>query len=99
MQPTPEMRRAVYDADCAEHGHILGFDNVEQTRGPDGAMIVTGPSGRQPFLQCRRCRKVWLVEGDPGADYEQARLAVNARLLPEHRKPTVEVQLPNPLQR
>jgi hypothetical protein len=96
MQPTPEMRRAVYDADCAELGHVLSFDNVVQSPGADGEVTVPGPGGRHPHIECRRCRKVWLIEGAPGEGYEQAVEAANARLLPEHRRATVRVQSPNP---
>jgi hypothetical protein len=84
MAVTEEQRREVRDADCAQFGHILSFDRAMQLDGPIAQ--VAGPGGMQAHIDCRRCRKVWLVVEQPERDYEAATVALDARLLPEHRR-------------
>lgn len=85
MAVTDEQRREARDLDCAELGHILTFDNALRLDGRAGR--VAGPDGKQPHIDCRRCMKVWLVIEEPGNDYPSAAAALDAKLLPEHRRP------------
>jgi len=82
---TKEMRRAVYEEDCAREGHMLAFENALRLEGRAGQVI--GPDGQQAHITCRRCSKVWLVIEDPADDYDAATERLDARLLPEHRRP------------
>jgi hypothetical protein len=69
---TDEMRKAVYEADCAAKGHIL--DITPAFGAPSGSSnTVRGPDeNTAPYLACRRCDKVWLVIEEPGNSYEEA---------------------------
>jgi hypothetical protein len=95
VEVTPEMRAAVYEQDCADQGHIPTFDNALRF---DAARVgrIKGPDGKQPHIECLRCHKVWLVVEDPGDDYEAATIALDAKLLPQHRprRALLGVELP-----
>lgn len=84
MAVTDEQRREARDLDCAELGHILTFDNALLLEGRAGR--VAGPDGKQAHIECRRCMKVWLVVEEPEQGYDAATVALDARLLPEHRR-------------
>lgn len=82
---TDEMRRAVHEEDCRQLGHILSTDRALRLDGRAGH--VAGPDGQQPHITCVRCQKVWLVIEEPADDYDTATQQLDARLLPEHRRP------------
>lgn len=83
MQVTPEMRAAVYEEDCRDRGHLLSYDSALHLEGRAGQVI--GPDGQQAHITCRRCGKVWLVVEEPADDYVSATVALDARMLPQHR--------------
>lgn len=77
MDVTDDMRKAVYEADCAAYGHLLDIANCfgHQPGSNPGtyASTVCGPdSDTLPHLTCRRCHKVWLVIEEPGDCYADA---------------------------
>lgn len=93
IEVTDEMRRAVYEADCAAHGHIL---DTSSAVGNDGDVhperytpSVIGPDADTlPHIRCQRCTKIWLVIEDPGDDYADAVAKLKARVRdPESVKP------------
>lgn len=86
---TDEMRRAVYEEDCKRLGHMLAYENAMRLEGRAGQVI--GPDGKQAHIECRRCGKVWLVVEEPGDGYEAATVALDARLLPQHRPARVRL--------
>jgi hypothetical protein len=98
VEVTPEMRRAVYEQDCRDRGHLLAYENAMQLSGSGGQVI--GPNGQQAHIECRRCGKVWLVVEEPGEDYTAATVALDAKLQPQHRpvrvKPPETPALPTP---
>lgn len=84
MDVTDEMRMAVYAADCEATGHDI--DNVNtllrmsDLAGPDDDTL--------PHLTCNRCRQVWVLAADPGADYPDAVAKEKARVKdPDRIKP------------
>lgn len=87
IEVTPELRAAVYAADCQEQGHI--FD-VMVANGPSSDPdVLHGRPGSDgvpdtlPHLLCRRCRRTWLILADaPGAGYDDAEQRLMARLPP-----------------
>lgn len=84
---TPEMRAAVYAADCVESGHLL---DIRVGYGPGNDIDVLGGRPEHgdetgelhiPHLTCRRCKRVWLVVSDqPANTYEAAEDAVETRM-------------------
>jgi hypothetical protein len=76
---TPEMRRAVLDAECAAKGHRPMLDGAIQATGPIPGK-VGGPEGQEPHIYCDRCGRVWLVVAEPGTDYADAEKRFDARL-------------------
>lgn len=81
---TDEMRRAVYDADCAALGHLLDVSNaIGSTTGVTGPgnLTVIGPDDNTiANITCRRCHKVWLVIEDPANNYDDAVAALKGRV-------------------
>lgn len=69
MQITPEIRQAVYDADCAELGHIYDFDNIMTNDAPEHS---ASDEAKMPFIKCYRCGRVWLIIPVTGTNYEEA---------------------------
>lgn len=82
IEVTPEMRLAVYEADCEQFGHIPVYDRMFQSS--DGrTLVVSGPDAETlPHVRCQRCTKVWLVIDDPGNDYADAVAKLRARGAP-----------------
>lgn len=87
IEVTPEMRQAVYEADCEVKGHLFIFDNVFQST--DGhTSVVSGPDADTlPHVRCGRCTKVWLLIDDPGNDYDDAVVKLRARKPADLGKP------------
>ncbi len=89
MVVTPEMRQAVYDADCVDFGHR--FEIRTMFFGEGYAMDLVGPNGRLPHVTCNRCGKVWLVSQDFGLNYDDAVAKTKALLKdPDQFKPKVQ---------
>ncbi len=88
---TPEMRQAVYDADCVVEGHVFKIDNVLQL--VNNTTALANAEGLIPHLYCARCGKVWLVVETPGNGYADAESKFNASLLPANRQPS---RIPKP---
>lgn len=75
IEITDELRRAVHDEDCAEHGHVIDFNGAFQrlSTDPHGGLSLEGPDeATLAHLHCSRCSKVWLIVEDPGNDYADA---------------------------
>lgn len=85
MDVTPEMRQAVYEADCELLGHSVDTRwAVEFTEQESG--VRPRAKDRFPHIFCRRCRKTWIVLPIEGVGYEEAE-----RRVYEHLKPTSEL--------
>lgn len=77
---TPEMRQAVYAADCLEHGHLLD-PKVGYGPGNDLDVLSGRDADELPHVRCRRCSKVWVILADDPADgYEAAEEKVTKRV-------------------
>lgn len=85
IEITDELRAAVYADDCQSQGHMpdmmIGYgpqDDVDILEGRPG------PSGEKddlPHVQCRRCKRVWIILADsPGTSYEQAEAGIERRM-------------------
>lgn len=81
IEVTPEMRAAVYEADCKARGHIWDTTNMlsatdeilpESTNGYPTTVVRAQDATQMPHLKCSRCERVWLVMDEPGNDYEDA---------------------------
>lgn len=77
---TPEMRAAVYAADCQEQGHLLMFHNAMYS---SGRSLQADSVGAQDHTQlahifCRRCGCVWLVIEHAAPSYEEALAQLDA---------------------
>jgi hypothetical protein len=94
VEVTPEMRAAVYEQDCREKGHLLAYENAMQLNGSGGQVL--GPDGQQAHIFCRRCPKVWLVVEEPGKDYADATVSLDARLQAQFRPVRVKPAPPLP---
>jgi hypothetical protein len=85
IEVTPELRRAVYSADCKKLGHVLDV-KVAYGEQEDPDVLAGRPDGRDeiwelPYVYCRRCQRVWMILADSPADsYEDAEQAIAARL-------------------
>lgn len=82
IEVTEEMRRAVYELDCKEKGHLPNFNNIF-TSEPSENMKIGGTKGKLPFVTCDRCNKVWLLIDVPGFNYLDALNKLKTRLKPE----------------
>lgn len=85
IRVTPELRAAVYAADCKARGHIydvmVGYGATDDPDVIAGRPAGDGVSDELPHLYCRRCQRVWLVLADsPGVSYDDAEEKVTARL-------------------
>lgn len=71
---TPEVRQAVHDEDCAEHGHQVEFGSAFQyVRTEHGGMHLAGPDHNTlAHLTCRHCGAAWLIVETPGRGYADA---------------------------
>jgi hypothetical protein len=67
---TPELRRAVYEADCEEMGHQIDANPI--MRPIPGGGIIPADSTVMPSVTCHRCKKFWIVIPISGANYLQA---------------------------
>lgn len=76
LEVTDEMRKAVYEADCAAQGHIPNYNNIFL----NGSPAPGTPEDVLPHIFCIRCRKVWLVIDEPADDYESAEDAILNRM-------------------
>lgn len=81
IEVTPEMRAAVYEADCAAYGHMWDTSNMlgstdevlpESVSGLPTTVVRAKDGALMPHLGCQRCSKVWLVFDEPGDNYEDA---------------------------
>lgn len=91
MDVTPEMRKAVYEADCAEHGHILDTRQAisnSPLNNPDiNAPVVRSDNPfKMPHILCQRCRMVWLVMEEGKESYESALENLNSQLLAKYKR-------------
>lgn len=82
IEVTPELRAAVYAADCQQMGHLI---DVKVGYGEqDDVDVLTGRAGEDdelPHVYCRRCGRVWVIVADsPGVDYDQAEAQILDRL-------------------
>lgn len=77
---TPEMRRAVYAADCEQLGHQPDFQNA--LGGSWGHYMAIGGPDEQtmPHVKCARCGVVWLLWPTEFASYEEAVATVRSKL-------------------
>lgn len=87
IEVTEDVRRAVYEADCAAQGHLLDFNSAvgsdPDDLDPQGVpkTVLTGPEdGQLPHVRCRRCSRVWLLIDVSGANYDDAVRQVGERL-------------------
>lgn len=80
VEVTDEMRRAVYEADCVQMGHIPNFGNLFITEGSDGYIPPGVPEDVMPHITCMRCGKVWLLIEEPGVSYEEAESKLTSNL-------------------
>jgi hypothetical protein len=87
IEVTEEMRRAVYGADCKEHGHIISIENLinnDNSLNPNENVsslgVVSKVEGTLPHVFCKRCHKVWLVIDEPGDSYDDVEEKVLNRL-------------------
>jgi hypothetical protein len=76
MEITPEIRRAVYEADCEQLGHRLTFEDVSRSSETgDGGFVLRLAAQdhyRLPHIRCARCGSVWIVHPVRGVDYDDA---------------------------
>jgi hypothetical protein len=79
---TPELRQAVYEADCETLGHMIDVGpGIAPSEHRNGRRIV-GPEGKMPHLVCMRCANVWIIIAKSGRSYNQAERRFRERLLP-----------------
>lgn len=82
IQVTPEMRKAVYEDDCNRLGHIFHLGNAFGTNPNGSGAVLAGPENEFPQLTCSRCSKVWIIDDEPGDDYDDAETKLQGRLNP-----------------
>ena len=88
---TDEMRKAVYEADCARFGHIADISQAI-SNDPHNNVGVNTPTIRcddphkMPHITCRRCGKVWLILEQPGDTYDHALDQLNSQLLARFKR-------------
>jgi hypothetical protein len=80
MEVTEEIRRAVYEQECAEDGHQLHMLNAVTSTDPERAHLKSPDENRLPYISCRRCGRVWIVMPVEGWTYDDAERALYGRL-------------------
>jgi hypothetical protein len=97
---TPEMRQAVYAADCAEYGHAFETTGLFfGGRGTGTAAEFGNPNNPDAFptVTCSRCRHVWVLLDSEGVDYEDAVIKLTGKVKdPEEAKPARGRKKPKP---
>lgn len=85
MEVTEEMRRAVYELDCADFGHLIDLRNAIGTVSHDSAGMVVRPAAEfvLPFVTCSRCGRAWIVSPLDGWSYEDAERILYGMLRPD----------------
>ena len=85
---TPEMRKAVYEADCAEHGHLFDLTDLF-FGGTAGRSMFGNPDPKKlPSMHCRRCGRIWAILEADGSSYDEAESKlVGIVKTPDHAKP------------
>lgn len=79
VEVTPEIRRAVLDAECVGKGHLPSLNRAfRATNFPTPE--IGGPQGQEPHIYCDRCGLVWLLVAEPGDGYDDAVVRFDARL-------------------
>lgn len=82
---TPEVRQAVYEADCAETGHrvdpmgVFSYSKTVQYQ-----QIGSEDELKLPHMKCLRCGRVWIVCPLDGADYEDAERQLYSMMEPKN---------------
>lgn len=81
---TPELRAAVYAADCGAKGHIVGARwGADPTGDADTMPGRSELNDELPYVYCHRCGRVWIIVPYAGADYADAEQRALARVRPD----------------
>lgn len=81
MDVTPEMRQAVYDADCADKGHQLDpYSGIKFNNGRQS--LESTDEFKLPHIVCTRCGHVWIIGPADGANYEDVERLLYLQLNP-----------------
>jgi hypothetical protein len=70
IEITDEMRAAVLAEMCAAQGHVYSLTSAVDV-GPSGSTIKA-KDDRLPHISCARCGRVWLVQEESFASYDEA---------------------------
>lgn len=84
---TPEMRQAVYAADCKLNGHLYDTSGLLQpVPNPNGFAPIYELGAYDPdefpAIKCSRCGQVWIVLPVAGEDYEDAERKLFTKVKP-----------------
>ena len=91
MDVTLEMRKAVYELDCTEKGHIFDTNKIFkfELANTDTHLSIPKiditPTGELPVIRCTRCGNVWLVIPMEFGGYDQAEARLYDQLKPESK--------------